>query len=237
MDVVVFFYKILLRRFVVVMKYGYVRVSTKEQNEKRQMLEMKNQGIRKSSIFVDKATGKDFNRPQWQQLKEELQRGDVLFIVSLDRLGRTKRQSLSELKELKDRGVRIMIGDIPTTMTEVDGRNSAMVDMINNILIEIYTTLAEEELKKITVRREEGMKAMDICRETGKKMGKSGKVTGRPSKRGELSKEQERYIKAWLDKSIKLSDCIGSTNLSRATLYRIKEDMMEGSNESFRYSW
>ena len=139
----------------------------------------------------------------------------------------TKRQSLSELKELKDRGVRIMIGDIPTTMTEVDDRNSAMVDMINNILIEIYTTLAEEELKKITVRREEGMKAMDICRETGKKMGKSGKVTGRPSKRGELSKEQERYIKAWLDKSIKLSDCIGSTNLSRATLYRIKGDMME----------
>lgn len=209
-------------------RYGYVRVSTREQNEERQLRAMEAQGIRRSSIFVDKTTGKDFNRPQWQELKEELQEGDTLFIVSVDRLGRTKQQSLEELRELKSKGVRIMIEEIPTTMVEVDEKNSAMVDMVNNILIEVYTTLAQEELKKITQRREEGIEAMKTCKKTGKKIGKSGKRTGRPSKREELSSSQRGYVKAWLEKNIKLSDCIDSTGLSRATLYRLKKDLKEG---------
>lgn len=203
-------------------KYGYVRVSTKEQNEQRQLDLMKKYEIRKSDIFIDKATGKNFERPSYQLLKEELESGDILLIASVDRLGRNKQQSLKELRELKEKGIRVMVENIPTTLIEVDNKNKGMLEMINNILIEVYTTLAEEELKMIKERQEQGVKAMKID-EKGRKVSlKTDRVAGRPNKQENLSKEQKRYIKAWIDKSIKLSDCIKFTGLSKATLYRIK---------------
>lgn len=210
-------------------KYGYVRVSTKEQNEERQLIAMEKQGIRKSDIFIDKATGKNFDRPQWKELKEEITEGDTLFFISVDRLGRTKSDCLKELRELKERGVIVHIEEIPTTMIEVDETNKLIIDMMNNVLIEVYTTLAEEELKKITKRRKEGMEAMGTNEKTGKKVGKSGKVTGRPSNRENLTTQQERIIDNWLEKRVKLAECIQITGLSRATLYRIKKSREEAS--------
>lgn len=208
-------------------KYGYVRVSTKEQNEQRQLDVMKKYGIRKSDIFIDKLTGKNFERPSYQALKEELENGDILLITSVDRLGRNKQQSLKELRELKDKGVVIMIENIPTTLIAVDEKNKGMIEMINNILIEVYTTLAEEELKMIKERQEQGVKAMKVD-EKGRKVSlKTNRVAGRPNKQENLSKEQIRYIKAWISKNIKLSDCIKFTGLSKATLYRIKDTLKE----------
>ncbi|MGL5440399.1 MAG: recombinase family protein [Filifactoraceae bacterium] len=208
-------------------KYGYVRVSTKEQNEQRQLDIMKKYGIRKSDIFIDKLTGKNFERPSYQALKEELETGDILLITSVDRLGRNKQQSLKELRELKDKGVVIMIENIPTTLIAVDEKNKGMIEMINNILIEVYTTLAEEELKMIKERQEQGVKAMKVD-EKGRKVSlKTNRVAGRPNKQENLSKEQIRYIKAWISKNIKLSDCIKFTGLSKATLYRIKDTLKE----------
>lgn len=208
-------------------KYGYVRVSTKEQNEQRQLDVMKKYGIRKSDIFIDKLTGKNFERPSYQALKEELETGDILLITSVDRLGRNKQQSLKELRELKDKGVVIMIENIPTTLIAVDEKNKGMIEMINNILIEVYTTLAEEELKMIKERQEQGVKAMKVD-EKGRKVSlKTNRVAGRPNKQENLSKEQIRYIKAWISKNIKLSDCIKFTGLSKATLYRIKDTLKE----------
>lgn len=208
-------------------KYGYVRVSTKEQNEQRQLDVMKKYGIRKSDIFIDKLTGKNFERPSYQELKEELENGDILLITSVDRLGRNKQQSLKELRELKDKGVVIMIENIPTTLIAVDEKNKGMIEMINNILIEVYTTLAEEELKMIKERQEQGVKAMRTD-EKGRKVSlKTNRVAGRPNKQENLTKEQIRYIKAWISKNIKLSDCIKFTGLSKATLYRIKDTLKE----------
>lgn len=208
-------------------KYGYVRVSTREQNEQRQIEVMKKYGIRKSDIFIDKSTGKNFERPSYQDLKEELENGDILLITSVDRLGRNKQQSLKELRELKDKGVVIMIENIPTTLIDVDEKNKGMIEMINNILIEVYTTLAEEELKMIKERQEQGVKAMKVD-EKGRKVSlKTNRVAGRPNKQENLSKEQIRYIKAWISKNIKLSDCIKFTGLSKATLYRIKDTLKE----------
>lgn len=205
-------------------KYLYIRVSSEGQSEARQLPLIEKYGLRKSDTFIDKATGKNFERPQYQALKSEIQTGDTLIIKSIDRLGRNKQQSLNELRELKEKGVRIIVDDIPTTQIEVDDKNKLMLDMINNILIEVYTTLAEEELNRTKERQIEGYKSLEKDDKGRLISKKTNKVVGRTNKQENLTKEQERYIKAWLNKSIKLADCIKFTNLSRATLYRIKEN-------------
>lgn len=213
-------------------KYLYIRVSTREQNEDRQLKLKEKYNLRNSDIFIDKSTGKNFNRPEYQKLKEEIQSGDTLIIMSLDRLGRNKKQSLDELRELKQKGIRLVVDDIPTTAIELDD-NKLIIEMINNILIEVYATLAEEELNISTKRREQGIAAMPI-NENGKKYSKkTGREVGRPNKQKTLSKEQQRYIKAWIEKSIKLSDCIKFTGLSQATLYRIKSHFYKNIKEQY----
>ncbi|MEG0236777.1 MAG: recombinase family protein [Cetobacterium sp.] len=205
-------------------KYLYLRTSCDSQSISRQLPLIEKYGLRKSDTFIDKATGKNFERPQYQALKSEIQTGDTLIIKSIDRLGRNKQQSLNELREFKEKGVRIIVDDIPTTQIEVDEKNKLMLDMINNILIEVYTTLAEEELNRTKERQIEGYKSLEKDNKGRLISKKTNKVVGRTNKQENLTKEQERYIKAWLNKSIKLADCIKFTNLSRATLYRIKEN-------------
>lgn len=206
-------------------KYLYIRVFTKEQNENRQLALKDKYKLRNSDVFIDKATGKNFDRPAYQSLKEELQKGDCLIIMSLDRLGRNKEQALEELRELKQKGVRLIVDDLPTTQVD-DEKNQLIIEMINNILIEVYTTLAEEELRRTKIRQRQGIDSMPV-NENGKKYSKkTGRETGRPNKQKNLTSEQERYIKAWISKSIKLSDCIKFSGLSEATLYRIKAKLI-----------
>lgn len=208
-------------------KYLYIRVSTKEQNESRQLALKEKYGLRTSDIFIDKATGKNFNRPSYQKLKEELQKGDTLILMSLDRLGRNKEQALEELRELKQKGVRLIVDDLPTTQIELDEKNQLIIEMINNILIEVYTTLAEEELKRTRIRQRQGIEAMpkDI---NGKRVSiKTGRLASRPSKIDNLTKEQEKNIRAWINKSISMESCIQLTGLSRATIFRAKKKLLE----------
>lgn len=208
-------------------KYLYIRVSTKEQNESRQLALKEKYGLRTSDIFIDKATGKNFNRPSYQKLKEELQKGDTLILMSLDRLGRNKEQALEELRELKQKGVRLIVDDLPTTQIELDEKNQLIIEMINNILIEVYTTLAEEELKRTRIRQRQGIEAMpkDI---NGKRVSiKTGRLASRPSKIDNLTKEQEKNIRAWIEKKISMDSCIKLTELSRATIFRAKKKLLE----------
>lgn len=208
-------------------KYLYIRVSTKEQNESRQLALKEKYGLRTSDIFIDKATGKNFNRPEYQKLKEELQKGDTLILMSLDRLGRNKEQALDELRELKQKGVRLIVDDLPTTQIELDEKNQLIIEMINNILIEVYTTLAEEELRRTKIRQRQGIEAMpkDI---NGKRVSiKTGRLASRPSKIDNLTKEQEKNIRAWINKSISMESCIQLTGLSRATIFRAKKKLLE----------
>ena len=213
-------------------KYLYIRVSTKEQNEDRQLALKDKYGLRNSDVFIDKATGKNFDRPAYQNLKEELQKGDTLIVMSLDRLGRNKEKALEELRELKQRGIRLIVDDLPTTQIELDEKNQLIIEMINNILIEVYSTLAEEELKRTKIRQRQGIDSMPV-NDNGKRYSKkTGREVGRPNKQENLTTEQERYIKAWLSKSIKLADCIKLSGLSRATLYRIKFSLISKENNS-----
>lgn len=145
------------------MKLGYIRVSTKEQNIARQKKELLAHGVEERFLFVDKSTGRSFNREQYQVLKVALRPGDELYVHELDRLGRNKKAISEELQYFKDHNIIIRILDVPTTMMNYSTLNNemakSMLEMINNLLIEVLSTLAEQELAKIHKRQAEGIEA------------------------------------------------------------------------------
>ena len=94
-------------------EYGYVRVSTLDQNEERQMVEMRKIGIPEENIYKDKQSGKDFNRPMYQKLLRKLKKGDVLYILSIDRLGRNYEEILQQCRLLTKKGIDIVVLDMP----------------------------------------------------------------------------------------------------------------------------
>lgn len=208
-------------------KYLYVRVSTKEQNESRQLALATKYDIRKSDIFIDKATGRNLDRPAYQALKEDLRSGDILIVDSIDRLSRNKQQAMKELSYFKENKIKVVIEEIPTTHMLLNGDcNDAILDMINNIIIEVYATFAHIEYDKITRRRTEGINAMPINPLTGKKMSsKTGQDTGRPKVLNNISPENLKLIKLWIKKELKLADLKALTGISERTLYRIKKEI------------
>lgn len=153
------------------MTFGYIRVSTKDQNESRQIKALKDfyKELNDKQIFIDKQSGKDFEREKYQELKKILRAGDSLIIKELDRLGRNKDMIKQELKELKERGVRVKILNIPTTLMEIPEGQDWLLDMINNILVEVLGAIAEEERNKIRQRQAEGIA---IAKEQGKYKGR-----------------------------------------------------------------
>lgn len=161
--------------------YGYVRVSTKEQNEARQIEELLKY-VPKEQIIVDKASGKDMEREGYQNLKKELKAGDMLVIKELDRLGRNKQHIKDELQELQKMKIKVIILNIPTTkaLLQENLSNVSIIEMINNILIEVLSTIAEEERIKIRTRQAEGIK---IAKEQGRELGRpQKKITPRVEK-------------------------------------------------------
>ena len=153
------------------MKYvAYHRTSTKDQHLDRGISEIHqfcmNNGIPlyKDKVYTDQQTGKNFDRPRYQMLIEEiLDGGDVLIITELDRLGRNKESTLKELRYFKDNQIRVMILEIPTTLQDLSNLNNSMaamiMDTINNMLIELYATMAQAEIEKKEKRQREGIQA------------------------------------------------------------------------------
>lgn len=140
--------------------YGYARVSTREQNEDRQLEALKVFGVPEQNIIIDKASGKDTEREGYQYLKRQiLGNGDTLVIKELDRLSRNKADIKRELEEFKEMGIRVKILDIPTTLTEFPPEQEWILDMINSILIEVLGSIAENERNKIRSRQREGIEA------------------------------------------------------------------------------
>ncbi len=140
--------------------YGYARVSTREQNEDRQLEALTRFGVPEQNIIIDKASGKDTEREGYQYLKRQiLRKGDTLIIKELDRLSRNKAHIKRELEEFKAAGVRVKILDIPTTLIDFPPEQEWVMDMINAILIEVLGAIAENERKKIRARQREGIEA------------------------------------------------------------------------------
>ena len=141
------------------MIFGYIRVSSKDQNPERQFEAIKEfeKEIKDENIYLDKQTGKDFNREKYQELKLILREGDTLIVKELDRLGRNKEMIKDELSFLKNEGIRVKILNIPTTLMDLPEENAWVIEMVNNILIEVLGAIAEDERNKIIERQAEGI--------------------------------------------------------------------------------
>ena len=140
--------------------YGYARVSTREQNEDRQIEALTKFGVPFENIIVDKCSGKDTEREGYQYLKRQILRsGDTLVIKELDRLSRNKNDIKHELEYFKEKNIRVKILDIPTTLTNFPNEQMWVMDMINAILIEVLGSIAENERNKIRSRQREGIEA------------------------------------------------------------------------------
>lgn len=140
--------------------YGYARVSSREQNEDRQLEALTKFGVPHGNIIIDKCSGKDTEREGYQYLKRQiLRKGDTLVIKELDRLSRNKSDIKHELEHFKSLGIRVKILDIPTTLTDFPPEQMWVMDMINSILIEVLGSIAENERNKIRSRQREGIEA------------------------------------------------------------------------------
>lgn len=200
------------------MKYGYARVSTREQNLARQLDALKKYApdLDDTHIFTDKQSGKDFNREAYLQLKACLSHGDEVFIEELDRLGRNKVEIKSELEWFKSQGVQVRILDVPTTLIDFQGQDW-IGDMVNNILIEVLGAVAEQERKKTRKRQSEGIAAMPVV--DGRRVSaRTGRGFGRP-----VSVVDpvvfENLRKKQKDGLMTVSECCRELGISRSTWY------------------
>ena len=201
------------------MIYFYTRVSTKDQNLARQLEDAKAyKNVDK--VFCDKQSGKTYDRPEYLKLKAILREGDEVIVKEMDRLGRNKAATKDEIKWFKDNGVVLRILELPTTLIDFNGQEW-IAEMVNNMLIEVLTTIAEQEVKKIDRRRAEGIAAMPVV--NGKKVSlKTGREYGRPSI--ETDGEFEKFLEKQKRGEISVKDCCKALNISRSTWYnRVSE--------------
>lgn len=192
--------------------FGYVRVSTKEQNLDRQFEALKGYVTDERYIYSDKASGKDMEREGFQNMLKAMRKGDTLFIKSIDRLGRNKQQIKDYLQQFKNEGIRVKIIDLPTTMQDVPEGQEWVIDMINNIIIEVYTSMAEQERETIKQRQAEGIAVAKT----------KGKHLGRPVM--ELPKEWAKLYKQWKAGEITAVAFMDAIDMKKATFYKkVKE--------------
>lgn len=157
--------------------YGYHRTSTADQHLDRGIKAITDycstSGIKLTEMFTDQQTGKNFNRPDYLALKRIAKNKDDIIIISeVDRLGRNKYETLKELQHYKNLGVRLMILEIPTTLVDYsavdDSLATMLMETINNMLIEMYATIAHAEMVKREKRQAEGVQAMKYRGDWGK---------------------------------------------------------------------
>lgn len=189
--------------------YFYARVSTGEQNLDRQVEAFKELGANDKYIICDKASGKNIDRPNYQMLRNSLLRsGDTLVVKSLDRLSRRKADIKNELEYYKSIGVRVKIMDLPTTMVDIDGQEW-IVEMVNNIIIEVLSSIAEQERKTTQKRQKEGIEAAR----------KQGKYLGRP-KATFPDNWQDNY-NVWRSGQITATEAMQRMGLTRSSFYKL----------------
>ncbi len=197
--------------------YAYIRVSTKEQNINRQLDAIKqlDEHIDERDIYVDKQSGKDFNRPEWQALKRSIRPGDTLFIHSLDRLGRNKQGILKEWQWLVDNKIHIVVLDMPLLDTRKYAEMSGVGDLVVNLVLQILSWLAEQERINIKVRQREGIDSA-LAR---------GVRFGRPP----VPKPEnfEEIYNQWKNGEITATKAMQTLGLKRNTFYKFAKEQEE----------
>ena len=191
------------------MNYGYIRVSTKQQKIDRQLEEIKNAGIEEKNIFIDKESGKDFNRKNYQRLVKKLKKGDLVIIKSIDRLGRNYQMIIDEWSKItKAIGADIKVLDMP--LLDTSAKDNNLIGMfISDIVLQILSFVAENERKSIKERQAEGIR---LAKQKGVKF-------GRPSK--QLPLNYKSVLLKYTQKKIDITDAMFELNISRSTFYKI----------------
>ena len=201
--------------------YGYHRIGTKKQHEDRGVFEIKQfcgrtDKVLAADVFVDKKTGKNFDRVECQFIKGRIMTGDTLIITEMDRLGRDKVEILNELKHFCEKGVYVIILEIPTTQIDYsdlpDSLAKMMIETINNLIIEVYAILAQTEIEKKEKRQREGISAM-------KRRGEWDDY-GRPRKLDIMRFGQAYTAVELVD--ITNVECMRILGISKASYYRYK---------------
>ncbi len=187
--------------------YGYVRVSSADQNESRQMAAMSGINIPPERIFLDKQSGKDFQRPAYKSLIKAIIPGDLLYIKSIDRLGRNYEEIQNQWRMItKERGADIVVIDMPLLDTRYG--KDLLGAFIADLVLQILSFVAHSERDAIRKRQEEGIAAAKI----------RGVRFGRPVK-----KPPENFndiVEQWKRGSLLFSDALALTNLTESTFYR-----------------
>lgn len=188
----------------------YARVSSREQNLDRQLAAFAAIGAKERDIITDKESGKDLDRRGYTALKTALlRRGDTLVIKSLDRLSRNKADIKSELEYFKESSIRLKVLDLPTTMIDYPAGQEWVLDMVNNILVEVLSSIAQQERETIRQRQAEGIAAAKS----------KGKHLGRPAVA--YPDNWTEVYKAWKAGQITAKIAMEQTGLKRTSFYKL----------------
>ena len=191
--------------------YGYVRVSSIDQNEDRQILAMKAHKVESEKIYVDKQSGKDFERPQYKKLVKKLKEGDLLYILSIDRLGRNYEEIQRQWRLLtKEIGIDICVIDMPL----LDTRNGKdlMGTFIADLVLQILSFVAQNERENIKKRQAQGIAAAKA----------KGVKFGRPET--PVPDNFDTIIKDWEQGKLSTEDVLALCNMSESTFYRRRRE-------------
>lgn len=187
--------------------YGYIRVSSIDQNEGRQRLAMTENNVPEKNLYLDKQSGKDFRRPQYQKLVKKLKPGDLLCIQSIDRLGRNYEEIQQQWRFLtKDIGVDICVIDMP--LLDTRSENDLMGTFIADLVLQILSFVAQNEREGIRKRQAEGIATAKI----------NGVRFGRPV--NALPDDFAAIVSTWENKEISIDEAIASCRMSKSTFYR-----------------
>ena len=187
--------------------YGYIRVSSTGQNEDRQLIALHEAGVEERNIYMDKLSGKDFNRPRYKRLVKKLQAGDLLYVLSIDRLGRNYEEIQNQWRVLtKEIGIDICVIDMPLLDTRTC--KDLMGTFIADLVLQILSFVAQSERENIKKRQEQGIAAAKA----------RGVHMGRPVK--EVPDNFDLLVKQWEKKQIPLDAVLRECNMSEATFYR-----------------
>ncbi len=199
--------------------FGYIRVSSSDQNEARQLAAMAQQGVPAGNLYVDKQSGRDFHRPQYRALMGRMGPGDLLYVLSIDRLGRDYREIQAQWQRItKEKGADICIIDMP--MLDTRRGKDLMGTFIADLVLQILSFMAESERENIRQRQAEGIAAAKA----------RGVRFGRPEQ--ELPEEFAALCRAWREKKITLRDAAEACGLAKSTFYDAANRLGEREQKS-----
>ena len=201
------------------MRIGYARISSKDQSENRQIDALTEAGVVRENIFLDKVSGKNFDRPEWKTMMKVLRPGDTLVIQSLDRMGRNYDEIREQWKKLTDKGIVIEVIDLPILNTVGDSIGTLERRFLADVVLSILGYVAESERTRIKQRQTEGITSAK----------KRGKKFGRPQKQVD-AKLFAALVKNVDEQKMTVEQACVILKISRRTFFRKRNNLQEVSD-------